>query len=146
MRNDFSNQFRPILERAYAVAQEYDSPVISSEHFVLSALRKDQGHIYDILRQLRAPLPKMRSELEQHIRENASNEESTTLFEQQYKITIKAIRHLQLALTEARKMNLNVVGDIHILLALMNDPKSLDNPFLREFKNKYLNFNIFAYE
>ena len=142
MRNDFSNQFRPILERAFAVAQEFGSPVISSEHFILAALRKRQGHIYDILRQLRAPLDQMQRDLEQHIREHVSNEESTTLFEQQYKITIGAIRHLQLALTEARKMNLNVVGDMHILLALMNDPKSLDNPFLREFKNNYLNFNI----
>lgn len=143
MRNDFSNQFRPILERAFAVAQEFGSPVITTEHFVLAALRKNQGHIYDILRQLRAPLTKMRAELEQHIREHDSSEEtSTTLFEQQYRITIRAIRHLQLALTEARKMNLNVVGDMHILLALMNDPKSNDDNFLKEFKSKYLNFNI----
>ena len=142
MRNDFSNQFRPILERAFAIAQEFGSPMISSEHFVLAALRKNQGHIYDILRQLRAPLGRMREDLERHIKEHPPTEESTTLFEQQYKITIGAIRHLQLALTEARKMNLNVVGDMHILLALMNDPKSLDNNFLREFKNQYLNFNI----
>lgn len=142
MRNDFSIQFRPVLEEAYAIAQEFGSPLICSEHFLLAALRKNKGHIYDILRQLRAPIDQMRKELEEHIMNNAPTGESTTLFEQQYKITIGAIRHLQLALTEARKMNLNVVEDIHLLLALMNDPKSLDNAFLREFKSKYLNFNI----
>ena len=142
MKTDFSNQFRPILEKAYSIAMELGSPLISSEHFVLAALREKDDYALKILRQLNVPIESMKMSLEQHIRENQPGGESTTLFEQQYKITTSAIRHLQLAVAEARKMGINVVGGMHILLALMHDPKSMENPFLDEFKKKYLNFDI----
>lgn len=142
MRSDFSNQFRPILEKAYAIANELGSPMISSEHFVLAALRDQNDYSLKILRQLNVPVERMKTVLEQHIRENQPGGESTTLFEQQYKITTSAIRHLQLAVAEARKMQVNVVGGMHILLALMHDPKSMESPFLDDFKSKYLNFDI----
>ena len=142
MKPDFSSQFRPILEKAYAVANELGSPMISSEHFVLAALRDKDGYALKILRQLNVPVERMKMTLEEHIRENPPGGDSTTLFEQQYKITTSAIRHLQLAVSEARKMGLNVVGGMHILLALMHDPKSMENPFLDDFKHKFLNFDI----
>lgn len=142
MRPDFSNQFRPILEKAYAIANELGSPMISSEHFVLAALREKDDYALKILRQLNVPVERMKTVLEQYIRENQPGGDSTTLFEQQYKITTKAIRHLQLAVAEARKMAVNVVGGMHILLALMHDPKSMESPFLEDFKKKYLNFDI----
>lgn len=142
MRTDFSNQFRPILEKAYAIANELGSPLISSEHFVLAALREKDDYALKILRQLNVPIERMKTILEQHIRENQPGGDSTTLFEQQYKITTKAIRHLQLAVAEARKMQVNVISGMHILLALMHDSKSLENPFLDDFKKKYLNFDI----
>ena len=107
MKPDFSSQFRPILEKAYSVANDLGSPVISSEHFVLAALREKDDYALKILRQLNVPIEKMKVTLEQHIRENQPGGESTTLFEQQYKITTSAIRHLQLAVAEARKMNIN---------------------------------------
>ena len=142
MKADFSSQFRPILEKAYAIANELGSPLIASEHFVLAALREKDDYALKILRQLNVPVERMKMVLEQHIQENPPGGDSTTLFEQQYKITTSAIRHLQLAVAEARKMGINVVGGMHILLALMHDPKSMENPFLDEFKKKYLNFDI----
>ena len=142
MRTDFSNQFRPILEKAYSIAMELGSPLISSEHFVLAALREKDDYALKILRQLNVPVERMKTSLEQYIRENQPGGESTTLFEQQYKITSNAIRHLQLAVAEARKMGVNVVSGMHILLALMHDPKSMESNFLDDFKKKYLNFDI----
>ncbi|MDE6633275.1 MAG: Clp protease N-terminal domain-containing protein, partial [Muribaculaceae bacterium] len=44
MKNDYSKQFRPILEQSYNIAQEFDSKVITSEHFVLAALRDENGY------------------------------------------------------------------------------------------------------
>ena len=70
MRPDFSNQFRPSLEKAYAIANELGSPLISSEHFVLAALREKDDYALKILRQLNVPVERMKTTLEQHIREN----------------------------------------------------------------------------
>ncbi|MDE6479736.1 MAG: ATP-dependent Clp protease ATP-binding subunit [Muribaculaceae bacterium] len=142
MKNDYSKQFRPILEQSYNIAQEFDSKVITSEHFVLAALRDENGYALKILKQLRVPIDKMRKEVEEQISEQISSVEATTLFEQQYRISLPAIRHLQLATSEARKMHSPVIGGEHILLALIHDQRSMDNEFLREFKEKYLNFDI----
>ncbi|MDE6523734.1 MAG: ATP-dependent Clp protease ATP-binding subunit [Muribaculaceae bacterium] len=142
MKNDYSKQFRPILEQSYNIAQEFDSKVITSEHFVLAALRDENGYALKILKQLRVPIDKMRKEVEEVISEQVTSTEATTLFEQQYRISLPAIRHLQLATSEARKMHSPVIGGEHILLALIHDQRNMDNEFLREFKEKYLNFDI----
>lgn len=142
MKNDYSKQFRPILEQAYNIAQEFDSKVITSEHFVLAALRDENGYALKILKQLRVPIDKMRKEVEEFIADLVNSVESTTLFEQQYRISLPAVRHLQLATSEARKMHASVIGGEHILLALIHDQRSMDSAFLKDFKDKYLNFDI----
>ena len=142
MKNDYSKQFRPILEQAYSIAQEFESPVITSEHFVLAALRNQEGYAYKILKQLRVPIDKMTKEVEEYITESIKSGESTTLFEQQYRISLPAVRHLQLATSEARKMHASVIGGEHILLALIHDQRSMDSEFLKQFKEDYLNFDI----
>ena len=68
MKNDFSRQFRPILEAANGVAQEFNSPVIGSEHFVLASLRNRDGYAFKILKQLNVPIDRMTEELEEHLR------------------------------------------------------------------------------
>ena len=45
MNNDFSKQFRPILQAAYNEAKHFNSPVITSEHFVLGALRNRDSYL-----------------------------------------------------------------------------------------------------
>ena len=142
MKSDFSRQFKTILEQAYGVAQELQSPVIRSEHLMLAALKNRQGYAFKILTQLGVPIDRMVAELEDHLRESQAEGETTTLFEQQYKITISAIRHLQLSTSEARKMNASVISGEHILLALMHDQRSMDSEFLANLKNEYLNFDI----
>ncbi len=142
MKNDFSKQFRPILEASYKVAQEFNSPVIGSEHFVLAALRNRDGYAFRILSQLNVPIDKMVEELEEHLAVTPATGESTTLFEQQYRITTAAVHHLQLATAEARKMHASVIGGEHILLALIHDDRSFGSDFLRQFKEEYLNFDI----
>ncbi len=142
MKNDYSKQFKPILEHAYNIAVEFNSKMIVSEHFILAALRDENGYAFKILKQLRVPIDKMRKEVEEHISELVNSGESTTLFEQQYRISMPALRHLQLATSEARKMHSSVIGGEHILLSLIHDPRNMDSEFLREFKEKYLNFDI----
>ncbi|MDE5839485.1 MAG: Clp protease N-terminal domain-containing protein, partial [Muribaculaceae bacterium] len=38
-----------MLENAYNIAQEFDSKIIVSEHFVLAALRDENGYAFKIL-------------------------------------------------------------------------------------------------
>jgi negative regulator of genetic competence len=142
MKNDFSKQFRPILELAYAEAQNFQSPAILSEHFVLGALRNRDGYAFKILRQLQVPVDEMTKELEEYLAGADAPSETTTLFEQQFKISLSAIRHLQLATSEARKMNAHSISGEHILLALIHDQRAMDSDFLRRLKEKYLDFDI----
>ena len=142
MKNDFSKQFRPMLELALTEANRFQSPVIMSEHFVLGSLRQQDGYAFKILSQLHIPIDKIISELEEYLSEPHQAGETTTLFEQQYKISLAAIRHLQLATSEARKMNAHVIGSEHILLALIHDKRAMDSEILQNIKENYLNFDI----
>ncbi|MDE6218198.1 MAG: ATP-dependent Clp protease ATP-binding subunit, partial [Muribaculaceae bacterium] len=92
--------------------------------------------------QLGVPVKEMDEEIANHILESALEGEVTTLFEQKYQISIAAIRHLQLAAAEARKMNSPLIGGEHILLALMHDSRAMDSRFLADLKERYLNFDI----
>lgn len=142
MKNDFSKQFRPILELAYAEARNFSSSAIQSEHFVLCALRNREGYAFKILNQLHVSVDDMTREIEEYLAGALPPAETTTLFEQQFKISLSAIRHLQLATSEARKMNAHTISGEHILLALMHDQRAMDSEFLRQLKEKYLDFDI----
>lgn len=142
MKNDYSRQFRPILETAYNEARNYNSPVILSEHFVLGALHNRDGYAFRILTHLNIPIDEIEKELEQYLSTANNPVESTTLFEQHFKISVSAIRHLHLAVAEARKMNATVVSGEHILLALIHDQRAMDSEILKNIKEKYLNFDI----
>lgn len=142
MKNDFSKQFRPILDLALAEAGRFSSSVITSEHFILAAVTQKEGYAFKILSQLKVPVDKLRKEVEDYLSEHHDPGETTTLFEQQYKISLAAIRHLQLATSEARKMNASVIGTEHIILALIHDKRSMDSALLQHIKEEYLNFDI----
>lgn len=142
MNNDFSKQFRPILEIGYEEAKRFESPYISCEHLMLGAIKNREGYAYRILSQLKIPIDKITEELEEYLSEPHASVETTSLFEQQYKISLAAIRHLQLAMSEARKMNSKIIGSEHILLALIHDNRGMDSEILKQIKDEYLNFDI----
>ncbi len=142
MNNDFSKQFRPILQAAYNEAKHFNSPVITSEHFVLGALRNRDSYAFRILSQLKVPIDDITRQLEEYLSQQQPPMETTTLFEHEFKISVAAVRHLQLATSEARKMHARTIAGEHIILALIHDRKALDSDILREIKEKYLDFDI----
>ncbi|MDE6339729.1 MAG: ATP-dependent Clp protease ATP-binding subunit, partial [Muribaculaceae bacterium] len=142
MKNDFSKQFTPILELGLKEANRFNSSCILPEHLVLVAINNKSGYAYRILNQLRVPIDNIASELEEYLSEPHSSVDSTTLFEQQYKISQSGVRHLQLAMSEARKMAAKVIGSEHILLALIHDSRAMDSEILQQIKEQYLNFDI----
>ena len=142
MRNDFSQQFNGVLEMAQAEADRFNSPMIVSEHFLLGSLRDRNSTVFKIMSQLNIDTNKMEADIERHLTNQVPSGEATTLFEKQYKIALSAIRHLQLATSEARKMNSHSIQGEHLLLALIHDSRAMDSDFLRKIKEEYLNFDI----
>ncbi len=142
MRNDFSRQFKPILDMALAECNRLGNSAITSEHFLLAAIKQPGSYVVDILRRLNVDVDSLVREVEEHLRGPQPTADVTTLFEQQYKICVPAIRHLQLATSEARKMGVPSVRGEHIILALIHDQRSMDSSFLKDIKGKYLNFDI----
>ena len=142
MKNDFSKQFTPILELGLKEANRFNSACILPEHLVLGAINNKGGYAYRILNQLRVPIEDINRELDEYLSEPHSSVDSTTLFDQQYKISQAGVRHLQLAMSEARKMAAKVIGSEHILLALIHDNRAMDSEILKQIKEQYLNFDI----
>ena len=67
MKNDFSKQFRPILEPCLCGSKNFNSAAIQSEHFVLGSLRNQDGYAFKILKQLQVPVEEMTRELEEYL-------------------------------------------------------------------------------
>ena len=80
MRNDFSKQFLPILNKAYEVAERFSSPVIRPEHFVLSALSNSDGYAFKILNQLHVPIDKMVAELTESAARHSRGSQNESAF------------------------------------------------------------------
>lgn len=142
MNNDFANQFKSILDSGLVESQRFQTPYIASEHFILAAIKEKDGNAYKILTKLHIPISKITQELEEYLSEPHPVSETTTLFDNQYKISMAAVRHLQLATSEARKMGANVVGGEHMILALIHDHRNMDSEVLKHIKETYLNFDI----
>lgn len=142
MRSDFSKRFRPLLDMANEEVQKFGSPVILPEHFLLSVLRQKTGLTYKMFSQMNLDIPSMISDLENYISTHKEEVQSTTLFENQYKLAVTAVKLLQCATAEARKMHSPVISGEHVYMALIHDPKTFESEFLSEFKKKYLNFDI----
>lgn len=142
MNQDYSRLFNPILEATVREAKRLGSEVITPELFMLVAISNKEGYGYKILSQLHIPLDKMRQELENAIMAGINPGESTTVFAQQYRVSISSVRFLQLATSEARKMNSNVIGGEHLIMALIHDSRAMDSEVLRKLKEDYLNFDI----
>ncbi len=132
-----------MISSAHDVAKEFNSPSLAPEHFVLAALRNNEGYAVKILQQLQIPIDRMIKDLEEHIPQmDLESENTTTFFDHSYRVTMPSVRMLQLAITEARKMQASAIGGEHIILALIHDRNHLQSDFLREFKEEYLNFDI----
>lgn len=142
MINDYSKQFKAILDLSRVEAESLNSQIISSEHILLAVFRQNNGMVVRILKQLAVPVDELISEIEEHLKIISPADTGTTIYEQKYTVSPSAIRHLQLAAAEARKLNMTYVGGEHILLALIHDERAMDSDFLKHIKETYLNFDI----
>jgi hypothetical protein len=66
MNNDFSGQLKNVLDIGRKIAQEYNSNVISSEHFLLGVVTS-QGTVNTLLRRINVPVDQMIDEIREHL-------------------------------------------------------------------------------
>lgn len=142
MKNEYLNKFKPILDMALAESERLGNTAITSEHFLLAAFKMPDNKLVIAFRKMNIDIETIISEIENHLQNAPGPIEVTTLFEQQYKISVSAIRYLQLATSESRKIGGSDVRGEHIILALMHDTRCMDSEFLRNLKSKYFGFDI----
>ena len=143
MSNDYLSA---MLQLASHEAEMSGASVITSEHLVLAFLRGNDGCAVKILRHLNVPIDTITSEIEEHLRiTSATNDEQTsTIFkaDKDYALSPSAVRHLRLAMREARQLSSSSISGEHLLLALMHDDKAMTSDLLKHIKETYLNFDI----
>ncbi len=143
MNSEFSKQFKSILEMGRKEAYSLNSSVISSEHLLLAIVKQENGCAAKILRQLNLPIEQMIDEIVEHLQLNPQiAADNVKLDEDEYSVSQSAIRHLQLATSEARKLRASKIASEHILLAFLHDNKAMENDFLKHIKETYFNFDI----
>ena len=143
MSNDYLSA---MLQLASHEAEMSGASVITSEHLVLAFLRGNDGCAVKILRHLNVPIDTITSEIEEHLRiTSATNDEqASTIFkaDKDYALSPSAVRHLRLAMREARQLSSSSISGEHLLLALMHDDKAMTSDLLKHIKETYLNFDI----
>ncbi len=142
MSNDYLSA---MLQLASHEAEMSGASVITSEHLVLAFLRGNDGCAVKILRHLNVPIDTITSEIEEHLRiTSATNDEQTSTIkaDKDYALSPSAVRHLRLAMREARQLSSSSISGEHLLLALMHDDKAMTSDLLKHIKETYLNFDI----
>ena len=118
MTSQFSPQVSEILSFSREEASRLASRSIGPEHLLLGLLRRKDGTVMDIFRDLNINLQSVKSNLEQRVRED---ELSTPISSNNLLLNEKASNILKLAVLEARIDKTQQVEELHLLLAILHD-------------------------
>ena len=137
MNYGFSKRFLPIIDIAYEQAQAFGSPVILSEHFFYGVLSQKDSVLLKILNQLNVDVESIRKDLAEYISSHKEIVPNTPVIENKYKLSHNALRLVQCATAEARKMNAPIIGGEHLLLATKLKGYSYGNEFFPVSGSEY---------
>ena len=118
MTSQFSPQVSEILSFSREEASRLASRSIGPEHLLLGLLRRKDGTVMDIFRDLNINLQSVKRNLEQRVRED---ELSTPISSNNLLLNEKASNILKLAVLEARIDKTQQVEELHLLLAILHD-------------------------
>ena len=118
MTSQFSPQVSEILSFSREEASRLASRSIGPEHLLLGLLRRKDGTVMDIFRDLNINLQSVKSNLEQRVRED---ELTTPISSNNLLLNEKASNILKLAVLEARIDKTQQVEELHLLLAILHD-------------------------
>ena len=118
MTSQFSPQVSEILAFSREEASRLASRSIGPEHLLLGLLRRKDGTVMDIFRDMNINLQSVKDNLEQRVRED---ELSTPISSNNLLLNEKASNILKLAVLEARIDKTQQVEELHLLLAILHD-------------------------
>lgn len=105
-------------------AARTDAPFIMPEHILLGIIRDDDCHANTIIKSLYADLKKIRTELEEAIRNNLNETGPEKVELKDLYFDDKSTRVLRLCLLESKLHNKDEIGSEHILLGIMKEEKN----------------------
>lgn len=134
----FSPQIAKILEKSNYEATRLYSRSIGSEHLMLGILSDQNNSICTALNRMNVNLQSMKIEIEQSIREEGMFE---NVHASKMLLNENANNVLRLAVQEAHKQNLQIVGEEHLMLALLNE--SLQTKAQTVLKNNHVSYEAY---
>ncbi len=120
MTSQFSPKVSEILAFSREEANRLDSTFVGPEHLLLGMLRGKTGPVADMFRRLDINVQKVKTELEQHLRDTAS-EQPLPYDSGDLVLNERASNILKLAVLEARIQHTQLVDVHHLLLAILHD-------------------------
>ena len=122
MTSQFSPKVSEILAFSREEANRLASKSVGPEHLLLGILRGKSGPVIDLFRRLEINIQKLKAELEQRVKEEIT-QENTHISE--IALNEQANNILKLAVLEARIQHTQLVDVQHLLLAILQDRKSV---------------------
>jgi ATP-dependent Clp protease ATP-binding subunit ClpC len=117
---NFTDGVRAVLANAREQAARLHHEYVGTEHMLLGLLARDEGVAIAALRDLGIDLDRIRTRLEETVRQGGSRETGPDL-----PYTSRAKLVLELAMAAARELQHGYVGSEHLLLGMLREQKGI---------------------
>lgn len=133
MNNQFSQKVSEILIFSKQEAIRLHNDHVGPEHLLLGLIKEGTGKAIEILQKFHVNLKDVKNEIEKSVKENTKEE----IFENNYidnEIVLDetTARILRLGILEAKLLKNNLVGDEHLLLAILKQHDNLGAKILEQ--------------
>ena len=120
MTNKFSDEVLEVLTFSKEEAARLACPNVMPEHLLLAILRHKGGAACSMMQSMNVDLKDMKQQLEQNVAAG-NNDHSTS---DSIELSEQASNILKLAILQARLMATETVSEMHLLLAILHDPRN----------------------
>ena len=121
MDGKFSQRVRDVLSYSREEAIRLGHDFIGTEHLLLGIIKEGEGEAVKILQGLGCDLHKLRIAIEDTVRSSGGTLQAGS----NLPLTKQAEKVLQMTLLEARKLQCEIIGTEHLLLALLRDGENI---------------------
>ena len=134
MKNNFSKKIQMILRYAKEEAVRLHHNYVGSEHLLLGILRQENSKTIDILIDLGVDITELKKTIEDIVRPSGE-----TILIGKLPLSKRVGRILKNAYTEAKNFEAEIIGEEHILLAMLRETDGIAIEVLSSFGIDYFN-------
>jgi hypothetical protein len=118
---NFTDRVRKVLQFAREEAVRLRHEYVGTEHILLAIIREGEGVAAAVLTNINVDL----EEIQQHVEETVKVGKAENQIGPDLPYTSRAKKVIELAMSEARKLNHSYVGTEHLLLGLLGEAKGI---------------------